>query len=163
MFVMEIYRSEEVIESLTAKIHPTDNRIPECQCCIRLTSEHVFISEDNFDGTYEDHYILDVAQIDEIKLSEPYKTSIGFTGASLDKNAGKKPFDWTEELLGGWLSGSRKGHGAFNPNKEAASRKYLEIIYRENYEKTEHLYFSECSSSPSTLINAFAGLKKRYN
>ena len=55
---MEKYKSEEVIESLTAKIYPTDKRVPECVCYIRLTSGHVFISEDNYDGTYEDTYRL---------------------------------------------------------------------------------------------------------
>ena len=156
---MEKYKSEEVIESLTAKIYPTDKRVPECVCYIRLTSGHVFISEDNYDGTYEDHYILDVSQVDEIKLSEPYKTSIGFSSTSLDKNAGKKPTDWRDGLFGIMFSGKKKGHGALDPDKEAASKKFLEIIYREDYEKTEHLYFAELNSTPSLLIKAFAKLK----
>ena len=143
---METYKSEEVIESLVARIHPTDNSVPECRCYIRLTSRHVFISEDNYDGTYEDHYVLDVSQIDEIKISEPYETSMGFTSTSLDKNGVKKS------------SVSRKRHGALNSNAEAALKKFLEIIYRGNNGKTEHLYFDECSSDPSLLINAFATL-----
>ena len=97
---METYKSEEVIELLDARIHPTDNTVPECKCYIRLTANHVFISEDNFDGTYDDHYILDIAQIDEIKISEPYKTSIGYTSTSLDKNAGKKPADQKGDVSG---------------------------------------------------------------
>jgi hypothetical protein len=157
---MEIYKSEEVIESLSARIHPTDNRVPECRCYIRLTTGHIFISEDNYDGTYEDHYILDVAQIDDIKISEPYKTSIGFTSDSLDKNAGKKSVDRRTGRLGEMFSGSNKRHGAFHPDIEAASRKFLEIIYRENYEKTECLYFDDCSGVPSVFINAFVKLKR---
>ena len=157
---MEIYKSEEVMESLNARIHPTDKRVPECRCYIRLTSGHVFISEDNYDGTYEDHYILDVAQIDEIKISEPYKTSIGYTSASLDTNTGKKSVDLRTGHLGELFSGSEKRHGAMHPDKEAASRKFFEIIYRENYGKTEHLYFDECNGAPSAFINAFAKLKR---
>ena len=157
---MDIYKSEEVIESLNAKIHPTDKRVPECRCYIRLTSGHVFISEDNYDGTYEDHYILDVAQIEEIKISEPYKTAIGYISASLDKNTGEKCVDSKMGRFGEKFSGSEKRHGALHPAKEAASRKFFEIIYRENYEKTEHLYFDECSGAPSKFIAAFAKLKK---
>ncbi|MCR5355989.1 MAG: hypothetical protein K6E63_01155 [Lachnospiraceae bacterium] len=157
---MEIYKSEEVIESLNARIHPTDKRVPECRCYIRLTPGHVFISEDNYDGTFEDHYILDVAQIDEIKISEPYKTSVGYTSTSLDKNGGKKPADRRTGRLSEMFSGREKRHGAFHPDKEAASRRFLEIIYRGNYEKTEHLYFDDCSGVPSGFINAFAKLKK---
>ena len=156
---MENYRSEEVIASLNARIHPTDKRVPECRCYIRLTSDHVFVSEDNYDGTYEDHYILDVAQVDEIKISEPYSTSIGYISASLDKNAGRKS-DRGLGRLAEMLSGGKKGHGALHPDKEAASKKFLEIIYRENSEKTEHLYFDECSDAPSVFVNAFAGLKR---
>ena len=156
---METYKSEEVIELLDARIHPTDNTVPECKCYIRLTANHVFISEDNFDGTYDDHYILDIAQIDEIRISEPYKTSIEYTSSSLEKNPGKKFYEWSGGRIGGMLSGGKKRHGALNPDKEAASKKFLEIIYRKNYEKTEHLYFDEYSSSPSSLINAFNKLK----
>ena len=56
---METYKSEEVVEMLTAKIYPTDKRIPECRVIIRLTSRHLFISEDNYDGTFDDHYVID--------------------------------------------------------------------------------------------------------
>ena len=34
------YKSEEVMELLDARIHPTDNTVPECKCYIRLTANH---------------------------------------------------------------------------------------------------------------------------
>ena len=39
---MEMYKSEEVIDIVKARIYPTDNHIPECNVVIRLTSSHVF-------------------------------------------------------------------------------------------------------------------------
>lgn len=160
---MDMYRSEEVIESLNARLHPTDKRVPECGCYIILTSGHVFISEDNYDGTYEDHYILDLAQIDEIKISEPYKTSIGYTGVSLDKKAGVKSVDRRTGHIRDIFFGSKKRHGALDPAEEAASRKFLEIIYRGDHERKEHLFFDECNGDPANFINAFCKRKQDNN
>ena len=42
---MEMYKSEEVKEMITARIYPTDKRIPECRVIIKLTPRHLFISE----------------------------------------------------------------------------------------------------------------------
>ncbi len=158
---MEMYKGEEVIDIVKARIYPTDNRIPECNVVVRLTSSHVFISEDNFDGTFEDHYILDVAQVSEIKIDSPYKTSIGYSGNSLDAKPKKETKHWEDGLLGGLFSfEGRKGHPGLNRDKAITKTKFLEIVYKENYEKTEHLYFDECNKSPEKLIKEFRKLKE---
>ena len=162
---METYKSEEVVEMLTAKIYPTDKRIPECRVIIRLTSRHLFISEDNYDGTFEDHYVIDFPQISEIKLDTPYKTSIDYSTKSLDKREQKtssvEPL-WSEGLLGGMFTFGKKGQGALHRDKESTRRQFLEIIYKEDYERNEHLYFDECNKSPEKLIKAFKKLKAGY-
>ena len=158
---MEMYKSEEVKEMLTAKIYPTDKRIPECRVIIRLTPKHLFISEDNYDGTFEDHYVIDFAQIDEIKIDTPYKTSIDYSSKSLDKRGAGESARWTDGLLGGLLAFGRKGKNPGRREQEVTGRKFLEIIYKENYEKTEHLYFDECNKSPEGLIRALKSLKER--
>jgi len=160
---MEMYKSEEVKEMLTARIYPTDKRIPECRVIIRLTPRHLFISEDNYDGTFEDHYIIEFSQIDQIKIDTPFKTSIEYSGTSLDGKDSKKSSNWSDGLLGGLFSfGGRKGLGVMRREKQAAGRKYLEVVYKENYEKTEHLYFDECNKSPEKLIKEFKKLKEGF-
>ena len=160
---MEMYKSEEVLDTVKARIYPTDNRIPECNVVIRLTSSHVFISEDNYDGTFEDHYILDVPQIKEIKIDSPYKTSIGYSGTSLDGKADKGKTHWMDGFMGGLFSfEGTKGHRGLHKDKAITKSKFLEIVYRENYEKIEHLYFDQCNKSPESLIKAFNKMKEGY-
>ena len=160
---MEMYKSEEVKEMLTAKIYPTDKRIPECRVIIRLTPRHLFISEDNYDGTFEDHYIIEFSQIEQIKIDTPYKTSIDYSSTALDGKGSKAPSHWSDGLLGGLFSfEGRKGHSAQSRDKLAARRQFLEIVYKENYEKTEHLYFDECNKSPEKLIKVFNKLKEGF-
>ncbi len=160
---MEMYKSEEVIDIVKARIYPTDNRIPECNVVIRLTSSHVFISEDNYDGTFEDHYILDIPQIKEIKIDSPYKTSIDYSGTSLDGKPAKETSHWAEGLLGGmFLTWGKKGNQGLHRDKLITKRKFLEIVYMEKFEKAEHLYFDQCNKSPESLIKAFNKLKEGY-
>ncbi len=156
---MKMYKSEEVKEMLTAKIYPTDKCIPDCRVVIRLTRNHLFISEDNFDGTFDDHYTIDFNQIDDIRIDAPYKTSIDYSGDSLDKKGGSESKHWTDGLMGGILAFGRKGKNPLRRQQEATMVKFLEIIYKENYEKTEHLYFDECNKSPEKLIKVFKELK----
>ncbi len=156
---MEMYKTEGVVEMLTAKIYSTDKNIPDCRVIIRLTAGHLFISEDNFDGTFEDHYVIEFDQIDDIRIDAPYKTSIDYSAQSLDKTE-KQSKHWTDGLMGGMLAFGRKGKNPLRREQDATKVKFLEVIYKENYEKTEHLYFDECNKSPEKLIKEFKKLKE---
>ena len=156
---MATYKDEEVLASIEAQIHPADNRIPDCRCVIRLTSMHVYVSEDNFDGTFTDYYVLDNMKIDEILIDTPYATSVKLSETH-GKSDGFGTLKWSvsNSLIGKLLS-LRKG-GTINStqgNKE--QRKYLKIVYRDENGKIEHLYFDECSKNPASFIKAFESMR----
>ncbi|MBO4908441.1 MAG: hypothetical protein J5476_04075 [Lachnospiraceae bacterium] len=138
---MEMYKSEEVIASITARLHPTDNLVPECTCLIRVTPMHVFVSEDNYDGTYDDHYIIERSWIREIKISNPYKKSNGLDEAPIRRGKGR----WARKRGFGWLPGKKDGDPA---------AKFLEIIFLNQKGEDEHIYFDECTGNPETIIKA---------
>ena len=156
---MSTYNNEEVLASIEAQIHPTDNRIPDCRCVIRLTSMHVYVSEDNFDGTFTDYYVLDNMKIDEILIDTPYATSVKLSETHGESDGfGTLKWSVSNSLIGKLLS-RRKG-GTVNStqgNKEA--RKYLKIVYRDENAKIEHLYFDECNKNPASFIKVFKSMR----
>ncbi|MCR5799773.1 MAG: hypothetical protein K6G69_06835 [Lachnospiraceae bacterium] len=68
---MDTYKTENVVEQITAKIHPSDKNIPDCRCYLVLTERHLFVMEDNYDGSFEEHYVIDIKFIDDITMSTP--------------------------------------------------------------------------------------------
>ena len=156
---MSTYNGEEVLASIEAQIHPTDNRVPDCRCVIRLTSMHVYVSEDNFDGTFTDYYVLDNMKIDEMLIDTPYATSVKLSETHGERGTvGNLKWSVNHALIGKLLS-LRKG-GTINStqgNKE--QRKYLKIVYRDETGKIEHLYFDECSKNPASFIKAFKSMR----
>jgi hypothetical protein len=156
---MATYKDEEVLTFIEAQIHPIDNSVPDCRCVIRLTSMHVYVSEDNFDGTFTDHYVFDNMKIDEILIDTPYATSVKLSETHGESDGfGTLKWSVSNSLIGKLLS-RRKG-GTVNStqgNKEA--RKYLKIVYRDENGKIEHLYFDECSKNPASFIKVFESMR----
>ncbi len=156
---MATYKDEEVLTFIEAQIHPIDNSVPDCRCVIRLTSMHVYVSEDNFDGTFTDHYVFDNMKIDEILIDTPYATSVKLSETHGESDGfGTLKWSVSNSLIGKLLS-RRKG-GTVNStqgNKEA--RKYLKIVYRDETGKIEHLYFDECSKNPASFIKVFESMR----
>ena len=152
-----MYHDEKIEATLRARIHPTDKRVPECVCRITLTSGHLYVSEDNFDGTFEDHYILDFVKIEDILISNPYAKSVTpeEEGPSL---LGKNGFD--SPIRGGLIFKLLEGKKEkLNYNGKTVGNpraKYLEIIYTDDATgKREHLYFNDWATSPKAFIKRF--------
>ena len=158
---MALYKDEEVIECMEARIHPTDNRVPDCICMIRITPGHIFVSEDNYDGTYVDHYVIELGQIDELKISSPYRNSLDSGNGAIGngENFGSAKWAVSNSLVGRLFGGKNKktegGAEKGNPKK-----KYLQIIYRDENEKKDYLFFDECSKFPSVIVKAYEQFKE---
>ncbi len=73
---MKEYSGETILEKITARIHQADPTVPDCRCELVLTGSHLFVLEDNFDGTYEEHYGLPVGHIENILISQPEKNIV---------------------------------------------------------------------------------------
>jgi len=69
---MDTYKTENVVAEITAKIHPADKNIPDCRCNLVLTERHLFVLEDNYGGTFEEHYVIDIRFIEDILVSTPF-------------------------------------------------------------------------------------------
>ncbi len=123
--MMDTYKGEKLLISMSARIHPADKNIPDCKCILALSDRHLFVIEDNYDGTYTDHYYINVSKIEDILISIPDRIGkerdVYFLGRQFKVN---KP------------------------------DKYLEVIYKDEYFEKQHLFFDECVDAKK-FVNTF--------
>ena len=146
---------ERICETLQARLHSADKRVPKCICTITATDRRLFVSEENKSGTITDHYVLDLEEIEDIRLSCPYKTSDdkAKSAASLDEK-----IRYDSEVRGGFFF--RLVSGGISGRSRKSKLKFLEIIYKNSDGRPEHLYFDSWDKSPSKLIKYFKSMKK---
>ncbi len=72
------YRGQKVEARLSAKLVPPDKNYPDCVCELVLAEQHLYILEDNFDGSYETHFEFVLKEIDDI-FQETHQPETGKT------------------------------------------------------------------------------------
>ena len=160
--VMRMIDNEDIIISLIARLHPTSNAVPECDCRVALTGCCLYVSEDNYEGTYTDHYVLDLGLIQELKLSSPYANSLGpnhdFKFGLLCMCGGPFKGGLVQKLLGSKTDNSAKT----SRKKGNPEAKFLEIVYSDDKTgRTEHLFLSDPDIPFKLLIMKFKELTGR--
>ena len=43
MVMMDTYKGEKLLISMSARIHPADKNIPDCKCILALSDRHLFV------------------------------------------------------------------------------------------------------------------------
>lgn len=74
------YRGQKIIAGLSARLVPPDCNYPDCVCILVLTNQHLYVLEDNFDGTYEVHFEFVLREIDSIEV-ETWEQASGLKGS----------------------------------------------------------------------------------
>ena len=153
---MDTYKTENVVAEITAKIHPADKNIPDCRCNLVLTERHLFVLEDNFNGTFEEHYVIDIKFIDDITVSTPFNTDStpqAGSAAFYNREASKREqFRESGSVITPFTSGGRF-------RRFARPKKYLEVIYNDDNYVKQHLFFDEWDKLPKGFICKFQKLK----
>ena len=153
---MDTYKTENVVAEITAKIHPADKNIPDCRCNLVLTERHLFVLEDNFNGTFEEHYVIDIMFIDDITVSTPFNTDStpkAGSAAFYNREASKREqFRESGSVITPFTSGGRL-------RRFARPKKYLEVIYNDDNYVKQHLFFDEWDKLPKGFICRFQKLK----
>lgn len=141
---IEEYKGEKVLTDLTARLMPPNDNYPDCMCEILLTKQHLYVLEDNFDGTYAEHFVFPIGQI--LKLEE--KTF----GKTTAKRTGITAFLLALLSLGGAIvSAGRKNMG---------SDSLLTITYTDGMGGAKGLCFHELESRASVMESVFKQLKE---
>lgn len=67
---VEEYKGQKVIAELAARLIPPNDNYPDCECLLVLTDQHLYVLEDNYDGTYEAHFEFVLREIDSIEIKK---------------------------------------------------------------------------------------------
>ena len=146
MYKEKMYKFEEVLEQVEARIVPYDEMVPECDCEILLTNKFFAVLEDNYDGTYDEHYKIDVKKIKDIgyyKREGDVETLMGNSEMSSAASVGV--FALFSILSPGSVVCGRR-------RKNVQKIKYLKLSYTSEQGKPEDLYFRNMKTSPANII-----------
>lgn len=64
------YRGQKVMATFVGRMIPPNDSYPDCECLVVLTTQHLYVLEDNYDGTYETHFEFVLREIDDIKIEQ---------------------------------------------------------------------------------------------
>lgn len=141
---IEEYKGEKVLTDLTARLMPPNDNYPDCMCELLLTKQHLYVLEDNFDGTFAEHFIFPVSQIQKLEEKTFEKTTAGRTGITA--------FLLALLSFGGTLvSASRKN---------MSSDSLLTITYTDGMGGSKGLCFHELESRATVMESIFKQLKE---
>ncbi len=147
------YRGQEIIAQLEARIMPPNHNYPDCECELVLTKQHLYVLEDNFDGTYETHFDFVLSEIDDIAVEKwTDKRNSGSTTDSVSNYVVSAILG----LIGGML---------ITPSIKqdtVTQKKYLVIHYHTEQGKKESIYFNRYSSGVAGFLKRFHKLQTLY-
>ena len=151
----DLYHTEYVDLIYSAIAYPAERGVSDFNCRIALTNWHLYVTQELDSGRLADRYILDINDIEEVKISNPYMTSVDTDrcAASLEDRM-KEDSTFRGGLfyrLFGISFSGRKGSGKHTKSRD----KYLEIIFKGENGRREHLYFNQFDRSPTALIKKF--------
>ena len=138
------YRGQKIIAVLSARLVPPDCNYPDCVCMLVLTNQHLYVLEDNFDGTYEVHFEFVLREIDGIEI-ETWEQASGLKG-------GEPPLPTFATILIYWF-GVMFSLPAGKPNR-VVKEKYVTVNYHTEQGKKEKIYFH--------MLDSAKGFKKAF-
>ncbi len=148
MYKEMLYAGEQVIAKMEARILPYDKAVPDCVCSLVATKRFLAVLEDNFDGTYEEHYKIYVSNI----------LSFGcYKSEGEDETLQETESVWA---IVGFCISALVGDVSILVNHEnqnerhSSNVKYLKLAYKTYDEKHEALYFDTMNKNPNKILKA---------
>ena len=145
------YRGQKVMDTFGARLIPPNDRYPDCKCLLVLTAQHLYVLEDNYDGTYETHFEFVLREIDDIRIeqeeSDHYSENKAVSAASLII---------TEVVCA--LAGLIAVPGG--NQKRNIKKKFFVISYHDMQGEKGNIYFNMDHAGAKDFIRMFHKLKE---
>lgn len=153
-----VYNNENVLLTIGGRLYPVEDMdtVPECNCVINITDSKIYVAEDNFDGTYTDHYVIKHEDIEGFGITKPYDKTVNPDGP-------KRAIYQDRSMAFNFLP----MHGvvyaiselidfrlADKPGNIKAA--FLTIVFKDENGKLKHFFVNECNK------NAYR-FAKQYN
>lgn len=139
------YRGEKIAASLTARLIPPGAQYSDSFCRLILTERHLYILEDNYDGTYNQLFTFFVERIQDMEAQ--------VKGAKYERSVlGEMFTSGILALFGGIIYYSEK--------KKQDDGICFVITYDDGTGKCNQLYFKDLQSNSNHMVKAYHKLKK---
>lgn len=164
---MDTYLDETVLGYLDGRLVPPDNRYPDCLCTLILTEARLYVTEDNYDGTYTNHFAIPILDVQRIERWAQVFSKAGEETISVE------PRGWRRILyrLNGPLAKARRdlvGQRLAERNPLAghsgstkSAREYVRVLCREDNGSETAILFSE-AGDPRSLSRELEKFKERW-
>lgn len=139
------YRGQKVIDTFGARLIPPNDSYPDCECLIVLTAQHLYVLEDNYDGTYETYFEFVLREVDDIRMQQDSSDNGAVSMASL--------------LITGIL-GALVGSLPTGENQKKVKKNFLVISYHEPQGEKHNIYFDVSQPGAKGFIQQFHKAKE---
>lgn len=146
------YRGQTIIAAYHARMIPPTDNYPDCECEIVLTTQHLYVLEDNYDGTYETHFEFVIREIDNIEIEQE----------KADIYSGDQSVSASTQILTamiGLLAGALPTGGG-NQHKKV-KRKFFVIRYHDMQGDKSSIYFHLEGRGAKEFIRAFHKMREQ--
>lgn len=130
------YKGEEVVAQLSARLVPPSSDYPDCICELVMSKRHLYVLEDNYDGSWTFHFSFVLPEIDDV-CQEVY-------AEKAEKNSGETHTNMLAAVLG-----NAAGIGTFfyKGQRRTGKRAYFVICYHTEQGNAKKIYFTEYEDS----------------
>ena len=64
------YKGNKVLKNFRGRLASHDATLPDCMCDVIWTDKNLLILEDNYDGTYEEHFVIPINMITNVEFGK---------------------------------------------------------------------------------------------
>ncbi len=141
----EEYRGQEVVAQVDTRLVPPNNNYPDCECSLVLTKQHLYVLEDNYDGTFETHFDFVLKEIDDIEV----KTETSYIQTGGGESTGTYLLSAVLGFFGGIVSlpGGRR--------EKNVRKTFFVLYYHTEQGRKDFIYFHKPASGTRKFIRAF--------
>lgn len=145
------YRGQKIVNTYGGRLIPPNDNYPDCECLIVLTKQHLYVLEDNYDGTYETHFEFVLSEIDDVKVEQEEKDQYsGNQGVSMATVIATEVVCALAGLIA--VPGGKQ--------RRMIKKKYFVISYHDVQGEKNKLYFEIDRAGAKDFVKAFHKMKE---
>lgn len=149
---MNLYHNEPVLGVCEGRLVPPDPRYPDCRCTLLLTELCLYVIEDNYDGTYTEHFVIPIEDVLCIERWAQMFSSSGVESTSVEPRGLSRFF----YRIVGPLAIARRG-----PQRARSAKEYVRVRYRNEDAREVFLHLSE-AEDPHAIARSLEKFRERW-
>ncbi len=144
------YRGQKIMNTFSGRLIPPNDNYPDCECLIVLTEQHLYVLEDNYDGTYETHFEFVLGEVDDVKIVQEKK----------DQYSGNQSVSAASVVVTGVICALAGLIAVPGGNqKRTIKKKFFVISYHDVQGENRNIYFEMERAGGKGFVQTFHKLK----